>query len=106
MKNFANLVTCSYMYLCCFSHTAPPESTQKLSSLKSKVKEREERQRQRERMLAELTAPTIPVANESQLREECGKNHWSTALVLMLEACTSPRIDREDRERLMKVHAI
>lgn len=54
-------------------------------------------------MLAELTAPTVPMANESQLREESGKNHWSTALVLMLEACTTPRLDREDRERLMKV---
>ena len=54
-------------------------------------------------MLAELTAPTVPVANESQLREECGKNHWSTALVLMLEACTTPRLDRGDREKLIKV---
>ena len=86
-----------------FSHTAPPESTQKLSSLKSKVKEREERQRQRERMLSELTAPTVAVANESQLREESGKNLWSTALVLMIEASTTPRLDREDRERLIKV---
>ena len=54
-------------------------------------------------MLAELTAPTVPVANESQLREESGKNYWSTALLLMLKACTTPRLDREDRERLMKV---
>ena len=67
------------------------------------MKEREERQRQRERMLSELTAPTVAVANESQLREESGKNIWSTALVLMLGASTTPRLDREDRERLIKV---
>lgn len=67
------------------------------------MKEREERQQQRERMLSELTAPTVAVANKSQLREESGKNFWSTALVLMLEASATPRLDREDRERLMKV---
>ena len=54
-------------------------------------------------MLAELTAPTVQVANESQLKEESGKNLWSTALVLMLGACVTPRLDLEDKEKLMKV---
>ena len=57
-------------------------------------------------MLSELTAPTVPVANESQLKEVSGKNQWSTALVLMLEACTTPRLGQGDREKLMKVNYI
>ena len=83
--------------------SAPAESTQKPSSLRSKVKERQERQRERERMLSELTAPTVPVENETQLRAAAGKNTWSVALVNMLQASTNPRMGQAERERLMNV---
>ena len=88
-----------------FSHPAPPENTQKPSSLKSKIKEREKRQHERDKMLSGLTAPTVPVESVSQLREGAGKNHWAAALVLMLQASTAPgtRLGQEDKERLMQV---
>lgn len=56
-------------------------------------------------MLSDLTAPTVPVESLSQLREGAGKNHGSTALVLMLQASIAPatRLGHEDKERLMKV---
>ena len=85
---------------------APAESTQKPSSLRSKVKAREERQRERENMLSELTAPTVPVEGVSQLRAAAGKNPWSAALVSMLLASTSHRAGQADRERLINVSVL
>ena len=69
------------------------------------MKERLERHREREKILSELTAPTVPVESVSQMREGAGKNHWSTALLTMLQAsiATGKRLGQEDRERLMKV---
>ena len=45
---------CSYI-------PAPPEGTQKPSSLKSKVRERQERLERRERLLSVLTAPEVSI---------------------------------------------
>ena len=107
---FTLLVTCISATLLgllnLFSPSAPPENTQKPSSLKSKVKEREKRQRERDKMLSNLTAPTVPVESVSQLREGAGKNHWAAALVLMLQASMAPgaRLGQEDKERLVKVN--
>ena len=54
-------------------------------------------------MLSELTAPTVAVDNEAQLREAAGKNLWSSALLLMLQTSTAPRLTQEDRDKMMKV---
>ena len=43
----------------CLFPPAPPEGTQKPSSLRSKVRERRERLEQRERLLSVLTAPEV-----------------------------------------------
>lgn len=87
-----------------FPHpTAPIEGSQKLSSLKSKVKERQAAQQQRERMLSELTAQDATIENEAQLKEKASKNHYSMALVLMLQAIITPGLSQATKENLVKV---
>ena len=85
---------CDYKGLTSFPHVAPNEASQKLSSLKSKVKERQAAQQQRERMLSELTAQNVTVENEEQLIENAARNHYSLALVLMLQAVTTPELSQ------------
>lgn len=81
----------------------PSEGTQKPSSLKSKVAERKERQIQRERMLSELTAPTVSVPSVAKLKEKCGESHYKLAILLMLQASSESQLNQANKEALMKV---
>ena len=67
------------------------------------MKERREREELQDRMLSELTAPDVPVAEASSLLVECGRDRYSAALLMMLQAAVSLRLDQGRREALMKV---
>lgn len=54
-------------------------------------------------MLSELTAQNVAVENERQLRENAAINHYSLALVLMLQAVTSPGLSQSTKDSLIKV---
>ena len=82
----------------------PLEGTQKPSSLRSKVKERREKEEKWQRTLSGLTAANVSVETEAELRARCGRDRYSTALLLMLQASSSSsRLEPPAREALLEV---
>ena len=86
------------------SPPGPLEGTQKPSSLRSKVKERREKEEQWQKTLSGLTAANVSVETEAELHARCGRDRYSTALLLMLQASSSSsRLEPTAREALLEV---
>ena len=97
---------CVCMCVCvcvCVCVSATPEMTQKPSSLPKKVLERQKKVEQHQVLLSTLTAQDTPVKSLDQLRTECGRNHYHTALLAMLESVFTQSITHTKRVGLLKV---
>ncbi|CAI7994017.1 Cilia- and flagella-associated protein 54 [Geodia barretti] len=69
---------------------ATPEPSLKPSSLHRKMRERQEKAERRDILLSSLPATSTPVPSLADLKTHCGQNHYSLALLSMLEAALAP----------------
>lgn len=68
------------------------------------MKERREKEEKWQKTLSGLTAANVSVETEAELRARCGRDQYSTALLLMLQASSSSsRLEPTAREALLEV---
>ena len=57
-------------------------------------------------MVAQVTASDVPVSSEAELQQQCGRNGYLNALLLMVIAFTSPHVTDNNKQSLLQVFNI